>query len=107
MKVVAGEMPVRGPTNMDRKRRRHGMKELLGMVVGKDDPKIRLQLAQFAADLCRYGAHPIDIGPIFGWRHGEELRGMRKHRPANDSCDHGIFSPFSTAVRMADDSAVA
>src|SRR5262245_47912273 len=99
MKVVAGEMPVCDPADVDGERRRHGMKELLGMVVGEDDPEIRLQLAQFAADLRRYVAHPVDVGPVLGGRQGKELGSMRKHRAADDSSDHGIFSPVPGPAR--------
>ena len=77
------------------------MKELLGVVVGEDDPEIRLQLAKFPADFRRYGAHPLDIVAVFSRRHREELRGMRKHRPTNNRRNHGFFSPEHRSPRGA------
>ena len=61
------------------------MKELLGMIIRKDDPEIGLQGLQPVADFSRYPADPLDRVAILGFGHREELRGMGKHRATNNA----------------------
>jgi hypothetical protein len=59
------------------------MKELLGMVVRKDDPEIGCQGLQPGTDLGRRGPHPLHHIAVLGFGHREELRGMGQHRPTD------------------------
>ena len=59
------------------------MKELLGMVVGEDDPQIGAQRLELSTNL---GGRLFDAGDrasVLGFGHRKELRGMGQHRPAN------------------------
>ena len=50
---MAGKLAGRLATNMDGERRRRGVEELLGVVVGKDDPQVRIECPQPLADIRR------------------------------------------------------
>jgi hypothetical protein len=60
------------------------VEKLLHMVVGEDDPQIRALRPQPSTDLGRRRLDALDRVVILGFRHREELRGMRQHR----STDH-------------------
>src|SRR5262249_46940216 len=66
--------------------------ELLGMIVGEDDPEIGLQRAQILADLGRDLTHVLDDLLVLGLRHGEELGRMGQHGAADHARHHGFFS---------------
>src|SRR5258708_20308473 len=53
VKLAPGEFSGGLAAHMDREGRRRLMKELLGVIVGEDDPEIGLQAAQPSADLAR------------------------------------------------------
>jgi len=52
------------------------------MIVGEDDPQIRAQRPQSCADLGRR-LDALDRIAILGFRHREELRGIRQQRSAD------------------------
>src|SRR5262245_31482123 len=89
VKFSAGKFTGRLAANMDREWRRCRMKELLGVIVGKYDPKVGIKLTQLAADVGRDFAHMRDDGLVFCFRHGEELRRMGQHGAADHSRHHG------------------
>jgi hypothetical protein len=68
---------------MDREGRCGGVKELLGVVVGENNPEIGAQRSEPGADLGRRPLDPLDGASIFGLGHCEELRGVGQHRPAD------------------------
>ena len=85
MEFSAGEVAGGFAADVDGERRCGGVEELLGMVVGKNDPEIRVERAQPLADI---GGDVADLGDqrlVLGVRHGEELGRMRQHGAA----DHG------------------
>jgi hypothetical protein len=59
------------------------MEELVGVIVGKDDPEIRIKRTQSPADIGGNFAHMRDHCLVFGFRQGEELRRMWQHGAAN------------------------
>jgi hypothetical protein len=75
---------------MDGEGRRHIEKELLGMIVGKNDPQIGLHCLELVADLAGDGANPFDVRFVLGLRHGEELRRVGQHRAADDRGNHCV-----------------
>ena len=85
MEFSAGKFTARFTTDVNRERRSRGVEKLLGMVVGKDDPEIGVERPQPAANIGRDFAYMRDHGLVLCLRHGEELRRMRQHGPA----DHG------------------
>ncbi len=93
--LAPGEFSGGLAAHMDRERRRRLMEELLGMIVGEDDPEIRLQGPQPLADLGGDGLDVLDIGLVLGVRHREELRRMGQHRSADHARHHGSFSLLS------------
>src|ERR1700758_4723300 len=76
MEFSSGEFTCRFASHMDGEGRRCGVKELFGMIVREDDPKIGLQCAQAPTDVSRYLAYVLDDRLVLGIRHGEELRRM-------------------------------
>jgi hypothetical protein len=68
------------------------VKELLGMIVGEDDPEVGFQRAQLLADLGRDLAHVLDDLLVLGLGHGEELGRMGQHRATDHARHHGSFS---------------
>jgi len=68
---------------MDREGRGRRVKELLGVVVGEDDPQIGAQCPEPRADLGRRLLDPLYRAPVLGLRHRKELWRMRQHRPAD------------------------
>src|SRR5262249_11552744 len=53
VELPAGEIAGRLAAHVDSERRRGGVEELLGMIVGEDDPEVGLQRVQLFADLGR------------------------------------------------------
>jgi hypothetical protein len=98
MEFPAGEVAGRLAADMHGERRRGVVEELLGMVVGEDDPEVRLQRPQPVADIGRHLAHMLDVLLVLGLGHGEELRRMGQHRPADHRRHHGR-SPWPLRVR--------
>ncbi len=82
---AAGELALGLGADMDREGRRHGVEELLGMVVRKDDPEVGGQRLEPCADLGRGRLDPLDRVAVLGLRHREELRGVGQHGPADDA----------------------
>src|SRR5204862_25700 len=72
----AGELAGGLAADMDGERRRAGVEELLGVIVGKDDPQIGFQRTQLSAHFGRDLAHVRDDRLVLGLRHGEELGRM-------------------------------
>ena len=85
MEFAPGEIARRLAADMDGEGRRGGVKELLGVVVGKNDPEVGLERAQPLADIGGDFAHLGDQHLVLGVRHGEELGRMRQHGTA-DHC---------------------
>src|SRR5262245_11252576 len=54
VKLAAGEIARGFAADMDGERRRRVVKELLGMIVGKDDPEVGLERTQLVADVGRH-----------------------------------------------------
>jgi len=75
--------------DMDRERWGRLMKELLGMVVRKDDPKFGRHGLEPGAYFGRHRLDSLDRVAILGFRHREELRGMGQHRPTDNAGIHG------------------
>src|SRR5262249_46908281 len=94
----AGEFTARFAANMNREWRRRGVEELLGMVVGKNNPEIGVERPQPTPDIGRDFAHMRDHGLVLSLRHGEELRRMRQHG-ATDHCGHHGLSPLPEKYR--------
>ena len=90
-----GEIAGRLAADVDGEGRRGGVKELLGVVVGKNDPEIRVERAQALADIGGDVAHLGDQRLVLGVRHGEELGRMRQHGAA----DHGRIHGFLLGAR--------
>ena len=88
VKFSAGEFAARLTAHMDGEGRRDVVKELLTMIIREDDPQIGLHRLQPVADLARDAADLLDIRLVLGLRHGEELRRMGQHGPANDRRSH-------------------
>src|SRR5262249_9732182 len=63
--------------------------ELLGVVVGEDDPEVGLERTQLVADVGRHRAHMLDVLLVLGVRHGEELGRVGQHGAADDGRHHG------------------
>ena len=84
MEVAAGKVPGRLAADMDGERRCHGVKELLRVVVGEDDPQVGFQRCELRADPRRDVAHAGHGCLVLGLRQGEELRGMRQHGATDD-----------------------
>jgi hypothetical protein len=70
---------------MNRERGSRGVEELLGMVVGKNNPEVGLERTQPAADIGRDVAHMRDHRFVLCLGHGEELRRVRQHRATDHS----------------------
>jgi len=83
--------------DMDREGRRRMVEELLGVIIGEDDPEIGLERAQPLADVGRHLAHMGDQRLVLGVRHGEKLRRVGQHGPANHRRHHGFLLAGSTA----------
>src|SRR5262249_13798425 len=94
----AGEVATRLAADMDCERRRGGVEELLGVVIGEDDPEVGLQGAQLLADVGGHFPHVLDVLLVFGLGHGEELRRMGQHGAA-DHRRHHDFSPWPIQMR--------
>jgi hypothetical protein len=76
------------------------MEELLGVIVGKDDPEVRLERPQPGADLGRDRPDMLDNGLVLGLRHREELRRMRQHRTADHGRHHYCFSLLGAKLSL-------
>jgi hypothetical protein len=90
MKFPPGEFAGCLAADVDGERRRGGVEELLGVIVGEDDPEVRIERAQPLADI---GCDLADMGDqrlVLGVRHGEELRRMRQHGAADHGRHHGV-----------------
>ena len=85
VKFSSGEFTARRAADVNRERRSGSVEELLGMIVGKDDPEVGIERTQPPPDIGRDFAHMRDHGLFLGLRHGEELRRMRQHRAADHS----------------------
>ena len=92
VEFAAGEVAACLPADMDGERRRGSVEELLGMVIGEDDPEIGPQRAQLPADIGPDLPHMLNHVLIFGLGHSEELRRMGQHGAA-DHARHHDFSP--------------
>ncbi len=92
MEFPAGEIAARLAADMDGERRRGGVEELLGVIVGEDDPEVGLERAQLLADVGRHLPHVLDVLLVLGLRHGEELRRMGQHGAADHGRHHDVFS---------------
>ena len=88
MKLAAGKLAGGLAADMYGEGRRGIVEELLGVIVGEDDPEVGLERAQPLPDLGRDRAHALDVRLVLGLGHGEELRGMRQHGAADDGRDH-------------------
>jgi len=75
VEIVPREMTRRLAPHMHRERRRRMMEKLFGVVVGENDPQIRLQHPQLLADDV---TDRLDHLLVLGIRQREELRGMRQ-----------------------------
>src|SRR5207245_7093944 len=95
MEFAAGKLAGGLAADMYREGRRGIVEELLGVVVGEDDPEVGLERAQPLPDLGRDRAHVLDVRLVLGLGHGEELRSMRQHGAADDGRDHSS-SPWSS-----------
>jgi hypothetical protein len=73
------------------------VEELLGVIVGEDDPEVGLQRSKLLADVGRHGPHAFDITLVLALRHGEELRRMGQHCAA-DHGGHHSRAPSSGVV---------
>ena len=89
VEFAAGEVAGRLAADMHGERRRRVVEELLGVIVGEDDPEVGLQRPQPLADLGRDLPHVLDVRLVLGVRHGEELRRMGQHRAADHGRHHG------------------
>ena len=89
VEFAAGELAGRLAADMDREGRRGGVEELLGVVVGEDDPEVGLERAQPLADVGRDLPHLRDHRLVLGVRQGEELGRMRQHCAADHGRLHG------------------
>ena len=98
MEFAAGEFARRLAADMDCERRRGGVEELLGVVVGEDDPKVGLECAQPLADVGCDLAHMGDQRLVLGVGHSEELRRMGQHGAADHGRHHG-GSPWPQGYR--------
>ena len=98
MEFPAGEFAGRLAADMDGERRRGGVEELLGVIVGEDDPQVGLERAQPFADVGRDLAHMGDQRLVLGVRHGEELRRMGQHGAADHGRHHRV-SPWLQGYR--------
>src|SRR5262249_61580288 len=56
----AGEIAARLAADVDGERRRRGVEEVLGLVVGDDDPSVVLQGARFLAEFCCHVPSSVD-----------------------------------------------
>ena len=99
MELAAGEFAGRLAADMHRERRCRIVEELLGVVVGEDDPEVRIERPQPPADIGRHLAHVLHELFVLGLRQGEELRRMGQHRAA----DHGGHHGFLSAVAVTRD----
>ena len=88
----AGELAGCLAPDMDGEGRRAHMEELLGVVVGEDDPEIGFQRTQLCAHFRRDLAHVRDDRLVLGLRHGEELGRMGQHGAADHGGHHHYFS---------------
>jgi hypothetical protein len=78
------------------------MKELLGMVVREDYPKIGCHRLKSCADLGRRHPDTLDGCAILGLGHREKLRRVRQHRPADHARLHHPASRFVVARTRLD-----
>jgi hypothetical protein len=83
MEFPAGEFTGRFAADMDRKRRGRGVKELFGVVVGKNNPEIGIKCTQPAADIGSHFTHMRNDRLVLRLRHCEELRRVRQHGAAD------------------------
>src|SRR4051812_24094473 len=83
VKLAAREFAAGFAADVNGEWRRRVQEELLGVVIGKNNPEIGLQRLELVADLRRDRAHLLDGLLVFRVRHREELRRMRQHRAAN------------------------
>ena len=81
----AGELAARFAADVNCERRSRGVEELLGMVIGKNNPEIGVERAKPAANIGRDFAYMRDHSLVLCLRHGEELRRMRRHGAADHS----------------------
>jgi hypothetical protein len=88
VKFAAGKLAAGLAANVDREGRADVVEELLGVVVGEDDPEVGLERLQPRSDVGRDLTHVLDIRLVLGVRHGEELRRMRQHGAADHSRHH-------------------
>src|SRR5262249_39170348 len=86
-KLAAGKLASGLAADMHRERRRGIVKELLGVIVGEDDPEVRLARAQPFSDFGRDRAHVLDVRLVLGLGHGEELWGKGEHGATDDGLD--------------------
>ena len=80
--------------DVDCERRRGGVKKLLGVIIGKNDPEIRIERTQPLADVGGDVADMRHQRLVLGIGHGEELRRVRQHGAADHGRHHGC-SPFA------------
>jgi hypothetical protein len=78
--------------------RRRVMEKLFGVVVGEDDPQIRLERLQPLADPRGDVAHRLHHLLVLGVRHGEELRRMWQHRAADDRASVHCCFPLTRGL---------
>ena len=100
MEFPPGKIAAGLAADMDREGRGGRVKELLGVIVGKDDPQIGFECAQTLADVGGHFAHMRDQRLVLGVRHGEELGRMRQHGAADHGRHHG-GSPFAAKLSRA------
>jgi hypothetical protein len=85
---------------MHGERRRRIVEELLGVIVGEDDPEIGLERAELVADVGGHFAHMRDQSLVLGVGHGEELGRVGQHGAPDHGRHHGCAPRFGT-VRLA------
>src|SRR5206468_2557993 len=95
--IMPGEMTGGLAAYVNGERRRRLMEELLRVVVGEDDPEIRLQGAKLFTNPRRDIAHGLDDVHVFRVGQREKLWRMRQHRATNDGTLHRN-SPVSAAL---------
>src|SRR5215831_10860825 len=100
VELAPGELAVRLAADMNGERRTRGVEELLGVIVGEDDPQIGVERAQPVADVGRNLAHMRHHRLVLGVRHGEELGRVRQHGAANHRRHHGC-SPSCSGKNIA------
>jgi len=83
--------------DVNREGRGRIVKELLGVIVGKNDPEVRIERTKFGSDVGCNCANALDIGLVLRLGHGEELGGVGQHGPADDGRLHG-GSPLAREI---------